>query len=94
MKIHWKTVMFVAIMGMLSGLAVSIWGVGHENLQATWIGLVIIMAVCVSWWFWVMFIIRAMMDCTERTQRGLGEIKYDLREVRHMVRDLDSNLER
>ena len=91
MKIHWKTVMFVAIVGMLLGLAVSIWGVGQENLQATWIGLVIIMAVCVSWWFWVMFIIRTMIDCTEKTQRGLGEIKTGISEVRSMVRDLDSN---
>jgi 4-amino-4-deoxy-L-arabinose transferase-like glycosyltransferase len=86
--------MFVAIVGMLLGLAVSIWGIGHDDTKAAWIGLLVIMAVCVSWWFWVMFIIRAMMDCTERTQQGLGEIKYDLREVRHMIRDLDSNLER
>jgi type VI protein secretion system component VasK len=94
MKIHWKTVMFVAIVGMLLGLAVSIWGVGHENLQATWIGLVLIMAVCVSWWFWVMFVIRTMMECTEQTQQSLGDIKSGISEVRHMVRDLDSNLER
>jgi uncharacterized membrane protein len=91
MKIHWKTVMFVAIVGMLLGLAMSIWGIGHENLEATWIGLVLIVAVCVSWWFWVMFIIRTMIDCTERTQQSLGDIKTGIREVRGMVRDLDSN---
>lgn len=83
--------MFVAIVGMLLGLAVSVWGIGHENLEATWIGLVMIVAVCVSWWFWVMFIIRTMIDCTERTQQSLGDIKTGIREVRGMVRDLDSN---
>jgi 4-amino-4-deoxy-L-arabinose transferase-like glycosyltransferase len=91
MKIHWKTVMFVAVIGMLLGLAVSIWGIGHENIKAAWIGLVLIVAVCVSWWFWVMLIIRTMIDCSEKTQQGLGEIKYDLREVRHMIQDLDSS---
>ena len=83
--------MFVAIVGMLLGLAVSVWGIGHENLEATWIGLAMIVAVCVSWWFWVMFIIRTMIDCTERTQQSLGDIKTGIREVRGMVRDLDSN---
>ena len=83
--------MFVAIVGMLLGLAVSIWGIGHENLEATWIGLVMIVAVCVSWWFWVMFIIRTMIEQTDRTQQSLGDIKTGIREVRHMVRDLDSN---
>ena len=83
--------MFVAVIGMLLGLAISIWGIGHENIKAAWIGLVLITAVCVSWWFWVMFIIRTMIECTEKTQRGLGEIKYDLREVRGMIQELDSN---
>ena len=82
--------MFVAVIGMLLGLAVSIWGIGHENIKAAWIGLVLIAAVCVSWWFWVMFVIRTMLECTAKTQQGLGEIKYDLREVRTMIRNLDS----
>ena len=91
MKIHWKTVMFVAVIGMLLGLAVSLWGIGHDNIQAAWIGFITIGAVCVSWWFWVMFVIRTMIDCTDKTNTGLGEIKEGIREVRGMVRDLDSN---
>ena len=83
--------MFVAIVGMLLGLAMSIWGIGHDDIKATWIGLVMIVAVCVSWWFWVMFIIRTMIEQTDRTQQSLGDIKTGIREVRHMVRDLDSN---
>ena len=86
--------MFAAISAMLVGLALSVWGIGHDDIKATWIGLVLIVAVCVSWWFWVMFVIRTMIDCTEKTQRGLGEIKYDLREVRTMVKELDSSSER
>jgi hypothetical protein len=94
MKIHWKIVMLVAVIAMLTGLSMAVWGLGFDNIKATWIGLVIIAAVCVSWWFWVMFVIRTMMNCTEQTQRGLNEIKYDIREVRGMVRDLDFNQKR
>jgi 4-amino-4-deoxy-L-arabinose transferase-like glycosyltransferase len=83
--------MFVAIVGMLLGLAVSVWGIEHDDIKAAWLGLVMIVAVCVSWWFWVMFIIRTMIECSERTQTGLGDIKSGIREVRIMVRDLDSN---
>lgn len=86
--------MFVAVTIMLLGMALSIYGVGHQDIKATWIGLITIMAVCVSWWFWVMFIIRTMIEQTERTQRGLSEIKSGLGDVRVMVRDLDSNSER
>ena len=90
MKIHWKTVMFVAVIGMLLGLAISMWGIGHDNAKAAWIGLITIGAVCVSWWFWVMFVIRTMIECTDQTNQGLTEIKNTIREVRVMVRDLDS----
>ena len=94
MKIHWMTVMFVAVVGMLLGLAVSMWGIGHDNVQAAWIGLITIGAVCVSWWFWVMFVIRTMIECTDKTQQGLGDIKQGIKEVKYLVRDLDSVAER
>ena len=84
--------MFVAIIGMLLGMAVAMWGIDQENAKAAWIGLITISAVCVSWWFWVMFVIRTMIECTERTQQGLGEIKIRISEVKSMVKDLDSDL--
>ena len=91
MKIHWKTVMFVAVIGMLLGLTISVWGIGQNNIQAAWIGLITIGAVCVSWWFWVMFVIRTMIDCTDKTNQGLGEIKQGIHELRGLVRKLDFN---
>ena len=86
--------MFVAVISMLIGLSISVWGIGYDNIKAAWLGLILIAAVCVSWWAWVMLMIRTMIDCSEKTQRGLGEIKYDLREVRTMIRNLDSEDER
>jgi hypothetical protein len=83
--------MFVAVIGMLLGLAISMWGIGHYNAKAAWIGLITIGAVCVSWWFWVMFVIRTMIECTDKTNQGLSEIKTGIKEVRVMVQELDSN---
>ena len=94
MRTQWKIVMFAAVIVMLAGMASAIYGVGHHDLKATWIGLITIMAVCVSWWFWVMFIIRTMIEQTERTQQGLGEIKSGLGVVREIVKELDSNNQR
>ena len=82
--------MFVAVIGMLLGLAVSMWGIGHDNAEAAWIGLITIGAVCVSWWFWVMFVIRTMIECSNKTQQGLGDIKQGIKEVKSLVRELDS----
>lgn len=88
-KIHWKSVMFVAVIAMLAGMCISLWGIGHDNIKATWIGFVTIITVCVSWWFWVMFVIRTVMTHTQQTEQGLVEIKQGIREVRSMVQDLD-----
>jgi hypothetical protein len=93
-NIHWKAVMFAAVIAMLVGMCISLWGIDHGNVKATWIGFATIIIVCVSWWFWVMFVIRTMINHTSQTQQGLGEIKQGIREVRGMVRDLDFNNKR
>ena len=82
--------MFVAVIAMFLGLTVSLWGIGHDNTKAAWLGLITIGAVCVSWWFWVMFVIRTMIECSNKTQQGLGDIKQGIKEVKSLVRELDS----
>jgi hypothetical protein len=93
-KIHWKGVMFAAVIAMLVGMCISMWGIGHDNIKATWIGLITIGTVCISWWFWVMFVIRTVMKHTAQTEQGLDEIKQGIREVRGLVQDLDFNNKR
>jgi hypothetical protein len=82
--------MFLALIVMFAGLGISIWGISTDHNLTIWLGISAIAVCCVSWWFWVMFVIRTMIDCTDKTNQGLGEIKQGIQEVRGMVRELDS----
>lgn len=41
--------------------------------------------VCISWWFWVMFIIRSMMQMTDRTLKGVADIRDDLGQLKELL---------
>ena len=86
--------MFLALIVMFAGLGISIWGISTDHNLTIWLGISAIAVCCVSWWCWVMFVIKTMIECTDKTTRGLGEIKYDLREIRGIVKVLDSAEER
>ena len=88
---HWKAVMFLALSLMMLGAGVSLWGI-HEHLQSLAVtGIAIIGTVCVSWWFWVMFIIRTMMALNERTVGSLMDIQEDLSTVKVLLKEYDSS---
>lgn len=90
-KINWQIVMFVAIVAMLTGLGVSLIGLDNDQHSLVLIGLGIIAAVCVSWWFWVMFVIKTMITGTAKTTDGLHDIKTKLGELKVLVQDLIIN---
>jgi hypothetical protein len=86
-KTHWQFVMFVALTAMFMGLGVSLWGIKEHNLPITITGLATIAVVCISWWFWVMFIIRTMMNLNESTCGRLVEIKQGLNEALVLIQE-------
>lgn len=90
-KLNWQIVMFVAIVAMLAGLSVSLLGLDRDQHNLVLIGLGIIAAVCVSWWFWVMFVIKTMLTATDKTTNGLQDIKTKLGELRALLQGLISN---
>jgi hypothetical protein len=77
--------MFAAVILMLSGFCVSLYGLGAENYSTALVGLVTVGTVCVSWWFWVMFVIRSMIANSDRTIANVADIKADIREVRSLI---------
>ena len=79
--------MFVAVTMMISGFAVSAYGLAVDNHQTVLAGLVAITAVCVSWWFWVMFVIRSMIDNTERTLVNIEAVRQDLTMVKTLIKE-------
>jgi uncharacterized protein YybS (DUF2232 family) len=94
-NINWKFVMFAAVILMLSGFAVSLYGLGAENYSTALVGLITVGTVCVSWWFWVMFVIRSMIANADRTIANVADIKAGIREVRSLIeQDIISNRQR
>jgi hypothetical protein len=77
--------MFAAIILMLSGFGVSVYGLGVQSYDTALAGLITIGTVCVSWWFWVMFVIRSMIANADRTIANVAIIRQDIREVRSLI---------
>jgi hypothetical protein len=77
--------MFAAIILMLSGFGVSVYGLGIQSYNTALAGVITIGTVCVSWWFWVMFVIRSMIANADRTIANVADIKADIREVRSLI---------
>jgi quinol-cytochrome oxidoreductase complex cytochrome b subunit len=86
---HWKAVMFLALTLMMLGAGVSLWGIQQHIQSIAVTGIVIIGTVCVSWWFWVMFIIRTMMTLNERTVSSLVGIQEDLGTVKILLKEYE-----
>jgi protein-S-isoprenylcysteine O-methyltransferase Ste14 len=83
----WKLVMFGASLVLLLGFVVALWSVHEDSVTGVYLGLVTIGAVCVSWWFWVMFIIRTMISQSDRTCSQLKEVRTGISEVKHLVKE-------
>jgi hypothetical protein len=77
--------MFAAIILMLSGFGISVYGLGVQSYDTALAGVITIGTVCVSWWFWVMFVIRSMIANTDRTIANVADIRKDIREVRSLI---------
>lgn len=93
-KLHWQEVMILAITLMMAGLGISLWAVSHHSDFYMIVGIGIIGVVCISWWFWVMFVIKTLIDFYSKTDVGLLEIKHGLKDVRVLIREYESTRKR
>jgi hypothetical protein len=79
--------MFGASLVLVLGFVLSVWSYHEHHTIGMYLGLITIGGVCVSWWFWVMFIIRAMLGQTEKTCSQLKEVRLGITEVKHLVKE-------
>ena len=93
-KLHWQEVMIAAVLLMITGLGISLWAVSHQNNFLAICGITLIGVVCVSWWFWVMFVIKTLIDFYAKTDVGLVELKYGLKDIRVMIQEYESARQR
>ena len=82
---QWQTVMFAAIIFLLMGFGVSLWALYEHNTKLAVGGVILMATVCVSWWFWVMYIIRSMMRMTDNTLKNVAEIKESIEHLKILL---------
>lgn len=87
-KLKWQCVMVGAVIFMISGFLLSLWALDTGYTQMVYIGLAIIGIVCVSWWFWVMIVIKTIMNSTEKTSSSILSIRDELLKVKDIVRSV------
>jgi len=86
--ICWKTVAVISILSMIAGFVLACYGVKADNDLLAYIGLVSIIVTCITWWAWVMLVIRSMWIRTESALSLVDEIKQGIKEVRQLIREL------
>jgi hypothetical protein len=86
-KNTWKICMFGAGLTLIIGFVIAVWSVAERNIMGTYLGLITIAGVCVSWWFWVMFIIRTMIKQNDKTCNELAEVRIGITQVKQLVKE-------
>jgi hypothetical protein len=86
-KLHWKEVMIGAISILLTGFGIALWATHHQNPTLAFTGIIIMGTVCISWWFWVMVVIKTMIDYNERTLTSMTDLCTTLSEIKQLVKD-------
>jgi hypothetical protein len=92
--ICWKTVAAISLLSMIVGFILACYGVKTDNDLFAYVGLVSIIVTCISWWVWVMLIIRTMWARTESALSLVGEIKQGIKEVRQLIREYKNLVDR
>ena len=77
-----------AVLFMVSGFTLSLWALDTGYTSMVYIGLAIIATVCVSWWFWVMIVIKTIMTTSDKTTDGMIHIKNELGTIKSIIRSV------
>lgn len=82
--------MFGTSFFMFVGFLLALLGVYEKLDHFAYIGIVIMSAVCFTWWVWVMLVIKSMLLQNTKAHEGLGEVKEELGLIKKMIRSLTS----
>jgi hypothetical protein len=77
----------LSIIAMVTGFAVSFYGVYYYNQGLTYLGLVVVTVTCVAWWAWVMTVIKAVWDSTNSTVNDVSDIRQGIKEVKRLLEE-------
>lgn len=93
-NLQWKCVMIGAVLFMIAGFALSLWAIDTGYTDLIYIGLFIIATVCVSWWIWVMIVIKTLLTNTTKTTKNLNGIREDLGKVKSIIKSIVTAVKR
>ena len=84
-QLHWKEVMVGAVTILVSAFLLSSWAILHAQPAMAVLGLSIMATVCVSWWFWVMFVIRTVLRFHQNTLEHMEDFCVSIKEIKEIV---------
>jgi len=93
-NIFWKLVLFVSVATLMSGMIISLFGVYYQDHMLAYSGLAVIALTCISWWIWVMVVIKSMWDFAQSTVENVFEIRLGIKDVRRLVEEYKNTTER
>jgi hypothetical protein len=89
MKKKFNLFIIITITGlmMILGLVWSFWGIYHEHVLITYLGLAMIGIASFTWWSWVVITINKALFYTERTVNRAEQLKEEIIEVKILLRN-------
>lgn len=85
---HWNKVMFTSMIVMVVGFIMALSGIYINDHAFSYVGIGMMTVTSITWWFWVMFIIKDMFERVERTGDRIVEVKQELGVIRALIKNL------
>lgn len=93
-NIFWMTILVCSIAFMILGFSVSFHGIETGSYDLVYAGLIVIGTTCVSWWIWVMIVIKDMYSITVNAIDGVKDIRTGIKEVKRLIQEYKNLTER
>ena len=80
--------MFTSIILMVAGFAIALAGVYTNDHAFSYVGIGMMVITSVTWWFWVMFVVKDMFERVENAGDRMQEVKEELGLIRALIKSL------
>lgn len=75
---------------MILGCSVSFYGIYNQDTVLVYLGLAVIATTCVSWWVWVMLVIRSIIRFTQNAALNISDIRDGIKDVRQLFQEYEN----
>lgn len=75
------------MLSMIAGFITALHGIYYQIQSHIYIGLIIISITSVSWWIWVMMVIKRMYHATGYVMSNVGDVREAIKEIKKLVEE-------